>query len=145
MRSMSSTVITVWNGGLLAFEFFHAKGFFGETFIFLDVSVSVRGYLGSVTSPLSFLYSSPSTYSFSTSSPPLPLGESDVVSSDVLFNFCTSSFFFFLLLLGASYSLQVTIGLPLRLGSQSSIYLTGMRNFARHSLVISSISSSVSL
>jgi hypothetical protein len=29
-------------GSYMAFEFFHNEGFFGETFIFLDVSVSSR-------------------------------------------------------------------------------------------------------
>jgi hypothetical protein len=100
MRSISSTVSIVCKWGLLAHDFFHVEGFFGETFFFLDVSVSIRGYLGNVTLPYSFLYSSPSSSSLSTSSPPPPLGESGVVSSDVMCISCTSSFFFFLLLLG---------------------------------------------
>jgi hypothetical protein len=49
MRSMSSTMRIVCNLGLLAFEFFHDEGFNGETFIFLDVSASSRGFFGGVT------------------------------------------------------------------------------------------------
>jgi hypothetical protein len=72
MRSISSTMRTVCNGGFLAREFFFAKSFFGKTFLFLDVSIYGRGYLGGVTSPCSFLSSSPSSSSWSTSSPPPP-------------------------------------------------------------------------
>jgi hypothetical protein len=120
MRSMSSTVSTVCNLGLLALDFFRDEGFMGETFLFLDVSASSRGSLGSVTSPYLCFSSSPLSSSLSTSSPPPPLGESKIVSSDVLFNSYTSSFFFLLLLLGASYSSRVTTGLLMRLGSDSS-------------------------
>jgi hypothetical protein len=51
IRSMPSTMSTVWNGGLLAFDFFRDEGFFRESFLFWDVSTSVRGSLGDVTSP----------------------------------------------------------------------------------------------
>jgi hypothetical protein len=145
MRSISSTMSTVYNGGLLALEFFHDEGFLGEPFIFLDVSIFGRGSLGGVTSPCSCFSSSPSSSSLSTSSPPPPSGESGVVSFDALFSSYTSSFFFFLLLLGASYSSRVTTGLPMRSGSESSVCSAGTRNSAGHSLVISSIYSSVSL
>jgi hypothetical protein len=104
IRSMSSTMNTVWNGGLLAFDFFCNEGFIEEPFLFLDVSASVWGYLGVVTSPSFYLYYSPSSFSLSTLSPPSPSGESGVVSFDALLNSYTSSLFFFLLLLGASYS-----------------------------------------
>jgi hypothetical protein len=43
MRSMSSTVSTVYSLGLLYFDFFRDVGFMGETFLFLDVSTSSRG------------------------------------------------------------------------------------------------------
>jgi hypothetical protein len=108
MRLISSTMSIVYSLGLLAFEFFHDVGFIGETFLFLDVSTSSSGFLGGVTSPYFLLSSSPSLYSLSTSSS-FPLqGEFDAFSSDALFISCTSSFFFFLLPLGASYSLRVT-------------------------------------
>jgi hypothetical protein len=103
IRSMPSTMRIVWNGVLLVFDFFHNEGFIGEPFLFLDVFASVSGSLGDVTSPYFCLSSSPSSSSFSTSSPPSPSGESDVVSFDALLNSYTSSFFFFLLLLGVSY------------------------------------------
>jgi hypothetical protein len=144
MRSITSTVSIVCDWGLLAHAFFHAEGFFGETFIFLDFSTSVRGSLGGVTLPCSCL-SSLFFSSWFTSSPPPPPGESGTISSDALFISCTSSFFFFLELLGPSYSSRVTTGFSMRSGSESSVYLTSTRNFAGHSLVISSIYSSVSL
>jgi hypothetical protein len=145
ISSMSSTVSTVWNGGLVAFDFFCDEGFFGEPFLFLEVSASGRGYLGSGTSPFFFLSSPPSSSSLSTSSPPPSSGEFGVVSFDALLNSCTSSFFFFLLLLGASYSSRVTTRLSMRLGSDSYAWSTSTRNYAGHSLVISSMSSSMSL
>jgi hypothetical protein len=86
------------------FDFFHDEGFYGEPFIFLDVSIPMMGFLSGVTSPCSYLFSSPSSSYLYTSSPPPPSGESGVVSFDVLLNSCTSSFFFFLLLLGVPYS-----------------------------------------
>jgi hypothetical protein len=129
----------------LAFEFFRDKGFFGEHFLFLDVSSFMMGSLGDVTSSCFYFFSSPSSSSLYTSSPPPPLGESVVVFFDALINSCTSSFFFFLLLLGASYSSQVTTRLLMRLGLESFVCSTGKRNSTGHSLVISSMSSSVSL
>jgi hypothetical protein len=120
IRSMSSTVSTVWNGDLVAFDFFHNEGFIKEPFLFLDVFSSERGSLGGVTSSCLCLSSPPSSSSFYTLSPPPSSSESDVVSFDVLLNSCTPSFFFFLLLLGASYSSRVTTGLPMRSGSDSS-------------------------
>jgi hypothetical protein len=66
MSSMLSTINTVWNGGLLAFDFFHDVGFLGETFLFLDVSASSRGNLGGVTLPYSSLSSFSSFSSLST-------------------------------------------------------------------------------
>jgi hypothetical protein len=128
----------------LAFEFFRNEGFFEEPFIFLDLSASVMGSLGGVTLPCSCFFSSPSSSSLSTFSPPSS-GESGVVSFDVLLHSCTSSFFFFLLFLGASYYSQVTIGSLIRSGSESSICLIGTGNSAGHPLVISSMSSFVSL
>jgi hypothetical protein len=104
MRLMSSTVIIFCSLGLLAFEFFHDVGFVGETFLLLDVFASSRGFLGGVTSPCFFLSSSPSFSHLSTSSTPPLLGEFDAIFSDALFISCTSSFLFFLLLLGAPYS-----------------------------------------
>jgi hypothetical protein len=108
MKSMSSIVSTVCICGLVALDFFHDVGFVGETFLFLEVSASSIGSLGGVTSPCfcssSYPFSSSLSYSFSTSSSPPPQGESEAFSSDPLFSFCTSSFFFLLLLLGASYS-----------------------------------------
>jgi hypothetical protein len=144
MRSISSTVSTVCNGGLLAREFFCVESFFGEKFIFLDVLVFGRGSLGVFMSPCSFFYSSPLSSSWSTSSPPPPPGGFGVVSSDVLCISCTSSFFL-LLFPGPSYSSWVTTGLLMRSGLESYVCLNGTRNFIGHSLVISSISSSVSL
>jgi hypothetical protein len=120
MRSMSSTVSIVFNLGLLYFDFFHDEGFMGETFLFLDASASSMGFLGGVTSSDSFLSYSPFSFSLSTSSPPLHPSESKVVSSDALFNSCTSYFFFLLLLLGAFYSSRVTIGLRMISRSNSS-------------------------
>jgi hypothetical protein len=103
MKSMSSIMSTVYICGLVSLDFFWDVGFVGETFLFLEVSTSSIGSLGDVTSPCFYLSSSPLSSSLSTlSSPPL-LGESEAVSSDALFNFYTSSFFFLLLLLGASY------------------------------------------
>ena len=99
MRSISSTVRTVWNGGLLSFDFFRDEGFVREPFLFLDVSASERGSLGCVTSPYFYLSSPPSSSSLSTFSPPPPSCESSVVSFDVLLNFCNSSLFLFLLLI----------------------------------------------
>jgi hypothetical protein len=145
MRSISSTVSTVSNGGLLARDFFHNEGFFGEPFLFLDVSISVRGFLGGVTLPCSCFSSSPSSSSLSTSSPPPPSGESGVASSDALCVSCTSSFFFFFFFLGPSYSSWVTTGLPMRSRSESYVCSTGTRNSTGHSFVIYSMSSSVSL
>jgi hypothetical protein len=92
----------------LSFDLFHDEGFFEEPFLFFDVSASMMGFLGGVTSPCSYLFSSPSSSSLSTLSPPPPLGESGVVSFDPLLNSCTSSLFSFLLLLGASYYSRVT-------------------------------------
>jgi hypothetical protein len=129
----------------LAFEFFRDEGFFGEPFLFLDVSIFGGGSLGGVTSPCSYFSSSPSSSSLSTLSPPPPSSEFDVISFDALFGSCTSSLFFLLLLLGASYSSRVTRGLPMRSGSKSSIYSIGTRNSEGHSLFISSISSSMNL
>jgi hypothetical protein len=63
MRSMSSTVSTVCNLGLLDFDLFCDEGFIGETFLLLDVSVFVRGSLGGVTSCFFFLFSSSTFYS----------------------------------------------------------------------------------
>jgi hypothetical protein len=106
MSSISSTVSIVCKWVLLARDFFHAEGFFGETFLFFNISASVRGYLGGVTSPYFCLSSSPSSSFWSTSSSPPSPGDSDAISSDVLFISYTSSLFFFLLLLGPSYSSQ---------------------------------------
>jgi hypothetical protein len=89
----------------MAFDFFRDEGFVGEPFLFLDVSASGKGYLGSVTSPCFYLSSrTSSSSSLSTLSPPPPSGESSVVSFDAQLNFWASSFFFFMLLLDASYS-----------------------------------------
>jgi hypothetical protein len=46
IRLISSTVSTVWNGGLVAFDFFRGEGFNEEPFIFLDVSASLRRFVG---------------------------------------------------------------------------------------------------
>ena len=51
VRLMSSTVSIVSILGFLALDFFHEEVFIGETFIFLDVSVSSGGFCGDVTSP----------------------------------------------------------------------------------------------
>jgi hypothetical protein len=118
---------TFWIFGLLDLEFFHEECFMGETFLFLDGSVSSRGFCGGVTSPfLSFSYY---FSSFLTSSSPPLLGDSDAVSSDALCNSCTSCFFFFLLLLGASYSSQVTTKFPMRSGLDNSMGSAGIRSF----------------
>jgi hypothetical protein len=145
MKSKSSTVSTVCSFSLLALEFFRDVGFVGETFLFLDVSGLSGGFCSSVTSPFFCLSYSPLCSSLSTSSPPPLLGESDAVFSDVLCISCTYSFFFILLLLGASYSSRVTTGLPMRLASDSSACLTSIRNSTVHSLVISFRSSSMNL
>jgi hypothetical protein len=68
--------------GLLARDFFCAEGFFGETFLFFDVSTSIRGSFGDVTSPFSFLSSSPSSSWFT--SLPHPPGELGAVSYDAM-------------------------------------------------------------
>jgi hypothetical protein len=68
-----------------------------------------------------------------------------VLSVNTLFISCTYSFFFLLLLLGASYSSQVTTGIMMRSGSYSYAWSTGIRSSANHSLVISFMSCSVSL
>jgi hypothetical protein len=128
MKSKSSTMSTVCSFGLLALDFFRNVGFMGETFLLLDGSASSGGLCGSVTLPCFCLSSSPSFSSLSTSSSPPPLGEYNAVSSDVLLSFYTSSFFFFLLLLGASYASRVTTGFPMRYGSDSSAWSTGIRN-----------------
>jgi hypothetical protein len=150
MKSTSSIVSTFCDWGLVAWDFFRVEGFYGQPFLSSDVSASVRGSFGGVTSPLSFLSSSPSS-SWFTSSPPPSAGESDAVSFDALFFSSlsmsyTSSFFFFLfVLLGPSYSISVTNGLSMMLGLKISACSTGTRNSAGHSLVISSMSSSVNL
>jgi hypothetical protein len=145
MRSASSTVSTFCDRSLLARDFFRAEGFCGETFLFLDVSSSIGGSFGGVTSPFSCLSYSPSS-SWFTSSPPPPPSESDAVSSDALFMSYTSSFFlFFLVLLGPSHSIWVTKGLLMMSGLKSSVYLTGTRNSFGHSLDISFMSSSINL
>jgi hypothetical protein len=51
MKSKSLSVSTVDNLVLLALDFFRETGFVGETFLFLDGSVSSTGSLGSVISP----------------------------------------------------------------------------------------------
>jgi hypothetical protein len=104
MKSKSLTVRKFYIFGLTTLDFFYDVSFIGETFLFLDISASSREFLGSVTSPCFCLSSSPYFSSLSTSSSPPPLSESDVVSSDVFCISYTYSFFFFLLLLGASYS-----------------------------------------
>jgi hypothetical protein len=58
IRSMSSTMSTVSILGFLYLDFFREEGFMGETFLFLDLSVSSGGFCGSVTSPCFFLSSS---------------------------------------------------------------------------------------
>jgi hypothetical protein len=124
------------------------NGFYGETFHFFDVSTSVRGYFGSITSSFSCLSSSPSSSCF-TSLPPPPAGELGAVSSDVLFfsslsmSYTSSSFFFFFALLSLSYSVRVTKGISMMSGSERFVASTGTRNSAGHSLVISSMYSSV--
>jgi hypothetical protein len=144
ISSLSSTINIVWNGGLLAFDFFRDEDFVGEPFLFLDVSIFVRGSLSSVTLSCFLLYSSPSSSYFYSSSPP-PSSESNVVSFDALLHSCISYFFLFLLLLGASYSSRVTIGLLMRSGSEIYSWSTSTRNSTGHSLVFSSMSSSMSL
>jgi hypothetical protein len=68
MKSMSSIVSTVCIYGLVSLDFFRNVGFVGETFLFLEVSASSIGSLGSVTSPCFYLSSSLSTLP----SPPPP-------------------------------------------------------------------------
>jgi hypothetical protein len=143
MKSKSSTMSTFCIFGLLYLEFFCNEGFVGETFLFVDGSVSSGRFYGVVTLPC--LSSSCSFSFFFTSSSPPPLGDSDGVSFDVLCTSCTSCFFFFLLLLGESYSSRVTTVFPMRLGSDSSVGLVGIRSSTCQSLMISSRSSVVSL
>jgi len=122
-----STVSTFCIFGLLDFDFFRKEGFVGETFLFLDGSVSSGRFCGGVTSP--FLSSSYYFSSLFTSLSPPPLGDWDVVSSDVLCISCTSCFFFFFLLLGASYSSQVTTEFPMRYDLDSFAGSVGIRIF----------------
>jgi hypothetical protein len=145
MKSMSSIMSTVCICGLLDLDFFDDVSFMGETFLLLDASTSLMGSLGGFTFPYFCLSSSPLFSSFSTSSSPPPPGELEAVSSDALFISCTFYFFSLLLLLGALYSSRVTMGLSIRSGSDNLAWSTGIRNFAGHSLLISSMSSSVSL
>jgi hypothetical protein len=51
MNSKSSTVIIVYSFVLLSLDFFRDVGFIGENFLFLDVSISSRGFQGGVTLP----------------------------------------------------------------------------------------------
>jgi hypothetical protein len=76
MKLKSSSMSTVCNLVLLAFDFFCDVGFKRETILLLDVSASSGGFYGGVTSPCLCLSSSPLFSSLSTwSSPPL-LGDS---------------------------------------------------------------------
>jgi hypothetical protein len=145
MNSKSSSMSTVCSLVLLALDFFCNVGFVGETFIFLDGSTSSGRLCGSVTSPCFYLYSSPLFSSLSASSSPPPLGDSEAVSFDVLFSFCTSFVFFLLLVPGVSYSSRVATKILISSGSGSFAESTGIRRYACHSLVISSRSSSVRL
>jgi hypothetical protein len=148
MRSMSSTVSTFFNWGLLVRAFFLVEGFSGEKFLFYYVFVVVRGSFGGVSSPSPF-FSPSSPPSWFTSSPPLPLGESGLLSFEVLYSssvsWTSSFFFFFFAFLCPVCSTQVTKGLPMISGSKSSAYSTGIRNFLGRYFVISSISFSISL
>jgi hypothetical protein len=51
---MSSYVSVASNWGLLAHVFFLAEGFYGETFLFYGIIVSIGGYFGGVASPSPF-------------------------------------------------------------------------------------------
>jgi hypothetical protein len=55
MNSKSSNMSTFCIFGLLDLDFFHDEGFMGETFLFLDGSVSSRRFFGGVTSPFYLL------------------------------------------------------------------------------------------
>jgi hypothetical protein len=151
IRSTSSSLSMDFILGLLAHFFFLNEGLCRETFFFFDVSALVGGSFGSVTSPLSCFYPSSPPSSWFTLSPPPLAGELGLLSSKVLSSssisiFYTSSFFFFFFtLVCPSCSTWVTKGLPMMSGLEISASLTGTRNSAGHSLVISSIYSSVIL
>jgi hypothetical protein len=145
LRSISSTLSTLFDQGLLVQVFFLDEGFCRETFLFFDVSTSISGSFGGVTLP--FPCSSPSSplYSWFTSSSPPPAGDSGLLSSKALPSssismFCTSNFFFFFFVLAYPSCLTwVTKGILMMSGSKISTSSTGTRNFVGHSLVISSI------
>jgi len=141
--SRLSILITFYIFGLLDLDFFRKEGFVGETLLFLDGLVSSGRFCGGFTSPfLSYYYYFSSLF---TSLSPPPLGDWDVVSSDVLCISYTSYFFFFFLLLGKSYSSWVTTEFLMRYDSVISTRSAGIRSFAGYSLMISSRSSVVSL
>jgi hypothetical protein len=129
---------------------FSNVGFLGETFLLLDgsfirwIASSTRS-LGGVTLPCFCLSSSPSLFSLSTSSSPPYPGDFEAVSSDSLLNYWTSTVFFLLLVPGVSFPSRVASGMPIILGSDSSVRSAGIRSSIGQSLVVSSRSSSMSL
>jgi hypothetical protein len=136
------------NWGLVACVFFLAEGFYGETFLFCGVTISVGGYFGGVASPPPC--SSPPSFP-STLSPPPPSEpyrfSSEALSSSSVSIFWNSSylFFFFVPLDCSTCSTWVTMGLPMVSVSENSASTTGTRNSSGHSFVIFSMYSSISL
>jgi hypothetical protein len=128
------TVSTFCDLGLLAWVFFHVEGFYGEKLCFFDVSTSIRGSFGGVTSPFYFLSpSSPPSSWFTSSSPPPPAGESGAVSSNALsfsslsmsYTSSFSFFFFIFALLCPSLWHHYLITIPL----DSSLHLDRIHTY----------------
>jgi hypothetical protein len=165
-RLMSSSVRVASNYGLLACIFFLAEGFFGVTFFFGGVTVTIGGSSGDgvlapangdLASPPPFSYSpsSPPPYPFASSSPslsdldPLSPEVSSSSSSSLSMSWTSTCFLhflcFFIPLDCTTCSARVTFRLHIVSTSDKSASMTGTRNAFGQSFIIYSISASVSL